>query len=57
MHGLFSSDTFRAAFLAPYGVASTLDFEAGVDDTLDALARHVEQYFDIDLMLSLAGDV
>jgi adenosylcobyric acid synthase len=57
MHGLFSSDAFRAAYLAPYGVASTLDFEAGVDDTLDALAQHVEKYFDVDLMLSLAGEI
>jgi adenosylcobyric acid synthase len=34
-----------------------LDFETGVEDTLDALAAHVERYFDVDLMLSLAGEV
>tara|TARA_R110002094_G_scaffold95654_1_gene96564 strand:- start:3024 stop:4487 length:1464 start_codon:yes stop_codon:yes gene_type:complete len=57
MHGLFSSDAFRRAYLAQFGVTSSLDFEAGVDDTLDALSAHVERYFDVDLMLSLAGEV
>ncbi|MGJ8616151.1 MAG: cobyric acid synthase [Sulfitobacter sp.] len=57
MHGLFSSDAFRRAYLAHFGVTSKLDFEAGVDDTLDALAHHVERYFDLDLMLSLAEDI
>lgn len=57
MHGLFSSDAFRAAFLAEIGVRSTLSFEAGVEDTLDALAAHVERYFDIDLMLELAESI
>ncbi len=54
MHGLFNSDAFRRAYLAPFGVASSLDFEAGVEDTLDALAQHVERYVDVDLLLSLA---
>jgi adenosylcobyric acid synthase len=57
MHGLFTSDAFRAAYLAELGVASSLSFDAGVDAALDALADHVERYFDIDLMLSLAGEV
>lgn len=57
MHGLFSSDSFRSAFLAQLGVESSLKFEDGVDDTLNALADHVERYFDIDLMLELAGEV
>ena len=57
MHGLFNSDTFRRAYLEPFGVASSLDFETGIEDTLDALADHVEQYMDIDLLLSLAGEV
>jgi adenosylcobyric acid synthase len=57
MHGLFSADAFRAAFLNGLGVQSCLSFEDGVEDTLDALAAHVERYFDIDLMLSLAGEV
>lgn len=57
MHGLFNSDAFRRAYLNQFGVGSTLDFEAGVDVALDALATHVEAYFDIDQMLDLAEDV
>lgn len=57
MHGLFASDAFRSAYLAQFGAASSLDFETGVDDTLDALAAHVERYFDVDLMLSLAKEI
>ncbi|MDF3413043.1 cobyric acid synthase [Sulfitobacter sp. M57] len=57
MHGLFSSDPFRAAFLAELGAGSSLRFDEGVEETLDALADHVEKYFDIDLMLELAGEV
>jgi adenosylcobyric acid synthase len=57
MHGLFSADAFRAAYLAPMGVTSQLDFSAGVEDTLDALAEHVEAYIDVDLLLSLATEI
>ena len=57
MHGLFASDAFRGAYLADFGARSTLDFEAGVDAALDALADHVETYMDVDLLLSLAEDV
>jgi len=57
MHGIFSSDAFRRGYLAQFGVSSSLDFETGVDDTLDALADHVERYMGIDLLLSLAEEV
>jgi len=57
MHGLFNADGFRTAFLEQFGAASDLDFEAGVDDTLDALADHVEAYMDIDLLLQLAAPI
>ena len=57
MHGLFNADGFRAAYLAGLGVRSEVAFEAGVDDALDALAEHVERYFDVDLLLELAGEV
>ena len=57
MHGLFNADGFRTAFLQQFGAASDLDFEAGVDATLDALADHVEAYMDIDLLLELAEDI
>jgi adenosylcobyric acid synthase len=57
MHGLFSADAFRAAYFSPMGVTSELDFAVGVEDTLDALAEHVEAYMDIDLLISLAAPV
>ena len=55
MHGIFSSDAFRRAYLAQFGVTSSLDFESGVEETLDALADHVEAYMDINLFLNLAA--
>lgn len=57
MHGIFTSDDFRRAYLADFGVASSHMFETGVDKTLDALAAHVERFMDVDLLLSLAGEV
>lgn len=57
MHGLFAADGFRRAYLAQLGVTSSWHFEQGVEDALDALGDHMERYFDIDLMLSLAGTV
>jgi adenosylcobyric acid synthase len=57
MHGIFTSDDFRRAYLADFGVTSSHQFDLGVDKTLDALAEHVESYMDVDLLLSLAGEL
>ncbi|APE44146.1 cobyric acid synthase CobQ [Sulfitobacter alexandrii] len=57
MHGIFTSDSFRRAYLSEFGVDSSLVFDAGVETTLDALAAHVERYMDVDLLLSLAEEV
>ncbi len=54
LHGIFSSDTFRKAYLERLGAQSNLQFDEGVDATLDALARHVETHLDLDLLLRLA---
>ena len=57
VHGLFAADRFRRAFLEILGrrdVAGT-DYEAGVDETLDGLARHLEDSLAIDRMLAIAG--
>ncbi|MFO1164984.1 MAG: cobyric acid synthase [Paracoccus sp. (in: a-proteobacteria)] len=55
LHGLFSDNAFRAVWLAQAGVASALDYGAGVDQVLDRLAAHLETHLDIERMLMLAG--
>jgi adenosylcobyric acid synthase len=55
VHGLFGDDRQRARWLewigaTPGGVA----YEAGIDETLDALAAHLERHVDLDRLLSLA---
>ena len=57
MHGIFGSDAYRAAFLAQLGQRSDLSYDQMVDDTLDALAQHLETHMDIDLLLKLAAEV
>ena len=55
LHGMFASDPFRAAYLASLGIAaSQQDYAAGVDATLDALARHLEAHLDVAGLLSIA---
>ena len=53
LHGLFSSDAFRAAFLERLGgrAASGLAYERRIDATLDALAGHLESHLDLDAIL------
>jgi adenosylcobyric acid synthase len=41
-----------------HGIADPrLDYEAGVEAALDALADHLERHLDLDQLLTLAGDV
>ena len=55
VHGLFADDAQRSAWLARLGGApSSLAYEAQVEATLDALARHLEAHLDLDALLSLA---
>ena len=55
VHGLFNDDRQRAAWLRWIGAEdSDLAYEQGVEDTLDALAAHLEQHIDCDRILSLA---
>jgi adenosylcobyric acid synthase len=55
LHGFFADDAQRAAWLSRLGApASSLTYEALVDQTLDALAAHLEAHLDIEKLLSLA---
>ncbi len=54
LHGIFTSDTFRASYLAELGVTSETAYEDGVEQVLDDLADHLEQHLDLDLLLAVA---
>jgi adenosylcobyric acid synthase len=56
LHGLFASDAFRRAFLTRLGGACEpdLDYEQRIDETLDALARHLEASLDVGRLLEIA---
>ena len=54
LHGMFSGDAFRAAFLAQFGAPARASYSATVEATLDALADHMETHLDIAGMLALA---
>jgi adenosylcobyric acid synthase len=54
LHGLFSGDAFRAAFLQGLGAGSALAYEAEVEAVLDRLAAHCEAHLDIEAILHIA---
>jgi adenosylcobyric acid synthase len=55
VHGIFSDDSFRAAFLQWIGAeVSPLMFEQSIEETLDALAAHCEKHIDLDALLEMA---
>ncbi|SEQ35356.1 cobyric acid synthase [Thalassovita taeanensis] len=54
LHGLFSSDRFRAAYLRQLGAASEIRYSNDLEQVLNALAAHLETHLDLDLLLSLA---
>ncbi|KAA5598176.1 cobyric acid synthase [Blastochloris sulfoviridis] len=55
VHGLFTDDRQRTAWLARLGAGpSPLDYEACIEETLDALADHLAAHLDIDALFSLA---
>ena len=55
LHGLFSSDAFRARFLARFGVtASGHSHRDRVEASLDAIADAMEQHLDVDGLLATA---
>ncbi len=55
VHGLFSDDRQRRTWLNWIGAdASDFAYEQGIEDTLDALAAHLEKHVDCGRILSLA---
>ena len=54
LHGMFRDDTFRHAWLARLGVTGQTAYAADVEQTLDALAEHLEAHLDVDALLACA---
>ncbi|MEX0953942.1 MAG: cobyric acid synthase [Rhizobiaceae bacterium] len=55
VHGIFADDRQRAAWIKRLGgQASALNYEAGVDAALDALAAHLEAHLDVDALIRIA---
>ncbi len=54
VHGLFSSDAFRRAWLKTFDKVSALAYEQKVEAAIDALADHLEAHLDVDGLLAIA---
>ena len=55
LHGMFSGDSFRQAFLKQLGaMPSATSYAAGVEETLDRLAAHLEAHLDVEGLLAIA---
>lgn len=53
IHGVFAADDFRAAFLRKLGAETGLvSYEDTIEETLDALADHLETHLDLDALLA-----
>jgi adenosylcobyric acid synthase len=57
VHGLFAADAFRDAFLRRLRAraCSGVAYDSGIEDTLDALAGHLEMCIDLDRLLLRAA--
>ncbi len=55
LHGFFTRDDQRAAWLKRLGAPpSSLAYEKLIEQTLDALAAHLEEHVDVERLLGLA---
>lgn len=55
LHGFFSGDAQRAAWLSRLGApASELAYDSVIEETLDALAAHLDAHLDVEALLELA---
>ena len=57
LHGIFASDPFRAQLLHQAGHRASVRYDDLVEDTLDALAAHLETHLNVDRILALAGQI
>jgi adenosylcobyric acid synthase len=57
VHGLFSADGFRRAFLGRLraGRGQGVAYDDNVERALDAVASHLERHLDLDRLLAVAG--
>ena len=53
-HGIFNSDTYRAAFLNTFRVESSVTYSSEIETVLDNLADHLEEHLDVEGMITLA---
>lgn len=56
LHGLFTDDEFRKAYLKGFGAVSDLAYEHQIDAVLDDLAKHLEGLLDIEAILAIANN-
>jgi adenosylcobyric acid synthase len=59
LHGLFSADGFRRAYLAGLGrggADGAFAYEASIEATLNALAEHLARHADVDAIQRIAED-
>ena len=54
LHGVFAQDAYRKKFLERLGGTGTAQYSEAVDQTLNALAAHIEQHMDVDGLLEVA---
>ena len=55
LHGMFTEDAFRRAFLAGLGAApGNISYDQTVEDTLDALADHLATHVDCAGLLAIS---
>ena len=54
LHGIFSNDAFRSAYIAKLVAKfSNVNFKDKIDKTLDLLSEHIEKYIDLDHLIKL----
>ena len=54
VHGLFTSDSFRHAWLQGFRADVDLVYEERIEGALDALAEHLERHLDVERMIAIA---